>query len=218
MDGQLAAQRLDALAHADVPEAAAAGPFARREARTVVADDERDPALFERQRDRHLARLGVLDRVVERLLPDTEQMVFGLGRERARRAQHLQAGPQRRPRRHHVHQLAQGVRQALVLQRVRAQGEDGAPRLGQAVLGQVAGLGEGGQRLLRLAREGRLGQFQVDEDAGESLGKRVMNLAGQPVALLQHCRLLALLRQARQLESERGLLGERQRQFVSSGA
>ena len=58
-------------------------------------------------------------------------------------------------------------------------------RFGERVPGDVAGLEKGGQRLFGLQAHRGLGELQVDDDAGEPLRERVVDLAGEAVALLE---------------------------------
>src|SRR5829696_4908716 len=188
LDRGRAAHLLGALAHADEAEVSAFAPVVGGgvEAAPVVFDFEPHLARAEVQAHRDGLRLRVADGVADGLLPDAQEVVLDLRRERAERAAdrelRLHAALGRQPPRH----LGERRRQVALVQRLGPQVPDVAARLGDAAADEGAGavevLARGVGRRGHRARD----DLQLHGDAEYLLREVVVYLARDAVALLEH--------------------------------
>jgi hypothetical protein len=156
---------------------------------------------------------GVAQRVVHRLLGDAEHLALGTRRQ-PRAAGHAQRDVLLVDAAQHVDVLAQRGGQPLGLRRGRAQLEDQRAQLLHRPLGEVLQAGDLLARLraatvaVPVAVEQRGGGLGGEHDPEQLLGHRVVQLAGQPVALLEDAQLAAALVQPRVLDGDRRMGGE----------
>lgn len=161
---------------------------------------------------------AVLDRVDEGFLSDAPQIVLGVGRKRARRSLDEKARFHRPAVRRLLDHLGERLGQSIVSGRRRrcrytrggrTQGGHRAPCLAKAGAGQAARSLDVRAGDVRLAGENILGGLQLNHNAHEALGQRVVDFAREPVALLKHGGLLFVIGQAGQLHGKHRLLGQR---------
>ena len=115
-------------------------------------------------------------------------------------------------------ELPQGELEAADLALVRFQREDRAARLGKA----VARLGADAAENIRQRRPARaahvlFGGAELHEDAGEALGKSVVDLLADPVALREDGGVLGRNAESLQRDGERRLLRQRDQQLDALG-
>jgi len=94
---------------------------------------------------------------------------------------------------HHIHIPPQGRFQILLSQRGRAQLIDERAHLGQRVLGDLLQALDLLERAVRVRVDQGAGRLGVEHDTEQRLGHRVVQLAGQPGALLHDGQVAALL-------------------------
>ena len=134
---QVTAQQAGAFAHGRQAQAAIAGdrPVARcLETLAVILDVQLRARVAAAQADAHAARPGMLENIVDAFLGDTKQGDFHIGRQpclTALQPLHPVAGVTQA-----VGLLVEGVKQAEVIEQLRAQAIDGLATLAYAALGQ----------------------------------------------------------------------------------
>ena len=96
---------------------------------------------------------------------------------------------------HHLEVLGQAGDQPVALERRRSQLQDERPQLGEDLLEEAAGA------------RGVAG-LEPQPEAEQRLREGVVQLAGEPVALLEHGQLAAGLVEAAVLDEHRGVVGE----------
>src|ERR1043165_8670431 len=129
-----------ALAHADEAEVAVRAVRRARlvEAAPVVTDAEPDVPRVEVEVNSNGARLRVAHGVVDGLLPDAQEVVLDLRRERAERAADLELRLHVAPGCETARHLGERGRQVALFERLRAQVPDVAPRLRHAAANERA--------------------------------------------------------------------------------
>jgi len=135
---------------------------------------------------------GVLGRVDQRLLRGPGQGEGGIGRQRTRLAADLEGHPGAVTALVVRAELGQPVRERPGL---AAQGVHGPAGLVEPVGGQPASLAQQLHRLylVMLPGEDGLGGLDVQSQGAEGVGEHVVNLPGDPGALIQRCHLGLLL-------------------------
>ena len=169
------------------------------------AEHEPPPAVGQAHRDARLA--GVAQGVLQRLLRDPQHLAGGrLGELRRLRQLELDRLPRDPPQ--HVHMLAQRALEPLLGQRAGAQREDDRAQLLHRAARQhlhALDLRAGGRRIAAEQRDRRLGG---QHDAEQLLHDGVVELAREPVALLDDAELAALLVQPGVLDRDRRVRGQ----------
>ena len=159
----------------------------------VVTDVEDDLRVGVRQRHSDACRIGVPPDVGERLLDDAQHDGLDLRGDTLGGSCHDQpggntglGGPRVRPRPDRVDEVE-------VLERSGAQGLDGTARLVERRAGELGGAlaVRGGDRLV----EGLVSGLELGDDPGEALRDGVVDLGGQPFALLVDPRLAGACRE-----------------------
>src|SRR2546422_190294 len=98
--------------------------------------------------------------------------------------------PKSRSRRHLLDQAIQSDAQIAILQRLWTERSDRPSSFAETLPGQIAGTTIVFLAFSRRAiGKSEFGRFQLDDYACESLGERVMDVAGHPVSFLQYCSL-----------------------------
>ncbi len=95
----------------------------------------------------------------------------------------------------HVEVLGEARDQPVELERRRSELEDERPQLGEDLVEDAAGAGH-------------VARLEPEPQAEQRLGERVVELAGEPVALLEHRQLAAGLVEPGVLDEHRGVGGE----------
>ena len=114
-----------------------------------------------------------------------------------------------------LRELRERHREAAAPRLFRAQREHRAPRFRQTFLRQIADARRAPRRAAGPARTAPhlFGRAELHEDAGERLRETVVNLLADAIALDEHRRRLARMRETRELDGERRLLAERHEQL-----
>src|SRR5207248_8063773 len=181
---------------------------------TVVHKTELDFIRGNVQSSSEHLRFRVFDRVGQRLLSDSQQALFPIRRHYRLISFQMEFRLQAAAIGHALEQIVQGQAQGRILERAWTQSEDRPSRFSQSDPRQIA------RPLNAVCRFGKIflrnsafGCFQLHDDASEALRERIVNVAGHAISFRHDGRLAALLRQAHQLNSQHGLVGQRLGQF-----
>src|SRR5262245_10887099 len=208
LDDDLPTEALGPLAHGREPEAPFPdGAGSGVEAHAVVVHGDRHRAAAGVDLDRDRLRLRVADGVVQRLLHDAVELDLpgglGLGR-----ALHAQFGAEVVGAAEDVEVLAYCGDEAVGLEVRGTQLEHERAELRLRLSGQLPDsfdLGLGARRITAHQPAGRLGR---ERKAEQVLCHRVVELAGEPVPLLDDTQLAAGLEEASVLDRDGGVGGE----------
>src|SRR5262245_56533 len=187
-DLEIAAQPLRALAHAQDSEMSARGGknVARLKSAAVVLDLQKQLTPFDVQADYDAGGAGVLHDVGHGLLSNAQQVLLDLLGQAGGWARRVHFDFDSRAGRPHARAGFECSREILALERGGAQVHYGAAGFGEAMTRHAAREIEEapcGRDLFGHAHGDRV---ELRGDADESLGKSVMDLAGEPRALFEY--------------------------------
>ena len=189
---------------------------ARVEPAPIICHHQPDLAISQLQVEVERVGAGMFDRIVQRLLRHSVHRLLGrLGQVRL--ASNLHPDMESVAGLNGRSLLLQRAHQSLALQRLGSQLEDQRAQLRQAAFRQTEHVAHESMCLVGRRFEQLVGRGSIQQDAVQRLGDGVMQLARQPLPLLERRRAPHLRVQPRVLDGHRGLLGEHRRQFRVSG-
>ena len=180
------------------------------EAAPVVLDPQGHGRRGAAERHGELPRLGVAYHVGQRFLGHPVNPLLPFRRQRRERVGHLPVERQVRASGGGFGQLAQGEFEAEIVERAGAQGDQGVAGLAQTAAHQGFGFGQQRLGLGGIAAPVEVNSGQLDAQAAERVGQRIVQFAGQAVALAadgQALQRAGLGAQALIGRVEHGLLG-----------
>src|ERR671928_654370 len=206
------ADRLRPLAHRDQAEVPPRLRAVRVEARAVVLDGDDEPAAVAARLDAHVLRRRVLERVADRLLRYPEDLPLELRRDFDAVERELDVDPVHAPQ--DVDVLLERDREPVRADVPGAKLEDQRAHLVHRGADELAHLGGLLLRALGLGVDEERGRVGGERDAEERLVHGVVELAREPVPLLDDGELAAPLVEARVLDRNRRVPGERLDQLL----
>src|SRR5579885_2803229 len=170
-----------------------------------------------RHRDADDIRPRMADRIAHLLLRDTQQLMLMLGLQARRDAASFEAAGHPARDGGALGKLPQRQLQPRTTCLIEPQCHDRAPRLRQALAGEIANASqrEREARVLLLAGGEFLDRAELHQNAREGLRQPVMDLLADAGALAQNRRLLRLIGEACELHRERRLLRQRDQQLAA---
>src|ERR687886_2175374 len=211
-DAQRAADRLRPLAHRDQAEVPPRLRALRVEPGAVVLDGDDEPAALAARRDAHVLRRGMLERVADRLLRDPEDLPLELGVNLDAVERKLDVDAVHPPQ--DVDVLLERDGEPVGDDVARPELEDQRAHLVHRGADELAHLDELLLRALGLGVDEERGRVGGERDAEERLVDGVVELAREPVPLFDDGELAAPLVQARVLDRDRRVPGERLDQLL----
>ena len=212
-NGQIGADAVGALLHADEAEAAAESADVRVEAVAIILDHQFDHVPREVELDTDFISAGVLHSVCESFLGDAQQIGLYVGGHGLRLAHNGERDIHRGLSRELADQALERARNIAAAEQFGAQALDGTACFRKAGARQRCGGIEVGFHFRIGAVDDLLGGLELEKDASKVLGERIMDIARHAISLFGDGRLAGLLGQQGQLQSERGLLSQALGQF-----